>query len=172
MMYDFGYNFSRENENHKIIKKIKELEKTFDLIMISDKMEESLILLKHLMCWKTEDIVSFSLNKKIYKTNIPSKFVREIKRLNKFDFLLYEYFKKIFDKKIEHFGNDKMKKEIEDLRRVSQKFISDCNVKAKQINNKTSKKFSILKDPCISLSYSDQKDFINRLRLYQISKLK
>ena len=43
---------------------IDEIMKQFDFIMISDYMEESLILLKEELCLQISDIVFFSINKR------------------------------------------------------------------------------------------------------------
>lgn len=35
------------------------LERNFNLVMISELMDESLILMRHELCWELEDIVAF-----------------------------------------------------------------------------------------------------------------
>ena len=45
--------------------KLKSIASQFDLIMISERMDESLILLKQLMCWSFEDIVALQANTRV-----------------------------------------------------------------------------------------------------------
>ena len=61
--FDFGFSNELELEND-IDSKIDKIENIFSLIMISDYMDESLILLKHHLCLETEDILYFSINKR------------------------------------------------------------------------------------------------------------
>ena len=44
--------------------KIKEIEDTFHLVMIAEHFAESLVLMKHQLCWTDQDVVTFKLNTK------------------------------------------------------------------------------------------------------------
>ena len=47
----------------KVEDKIKEIDETFDLILLADKdyINDSIILLKDALCWEYQDIVNFQL---------------------------------------------------------------------------------------------------------------
>ena len=48
----------------KIKSTVAEILQKFDLIMISDYMDQSLILLKNELGWEIEDILNFTINKR------------------------------------------------------------------------------------------------------------
>ena len=45
----------------------RELDAQFDLVMILERFDESLVLLQDLMCWPTEDIVYLKQNERTAK---------------------------------------------------------------------------------------------------------
>ena len=54
-----------ESDTANIAKVIDTVEKEFQLVMISDYMFESLVLLKDELCWDLEDVVYFTLTKEV-----------------------------------------------------------------------------------------------------------
>lgn len=62
MMFDMGLDMKQTNDPFTVTNYIRKLEKQFDLVMIADRMSESLILLKHLLCWQTNDVIVFKVN--------------------------------------------------------------------------------------------------------------
>ncbi len=61
MMFDLGMNVSDFNKPLVVGKYIKELDSQLDLVLIMERFEESLILLKHLLCWNTDDLVALKV---------------------------------------------------------------------------------------------------------------
>nr|XP_006818901.1 PREDICTED: galactosylceramide sulfotransferase-like [Saccoglossus kowalevskii] len=57
MLYDLGFDPENMYSMDKIDKKIQEIDSIFKIVLISEYFEESLILLKEIMCWDMEDIV-------------------------------------------------------------------------------------------------------------------
>ena len=45
-----------------MLAKIDEAQKKFGLVMIAEQFDESLVLMKDLLCWEFEDITSLKLN--------------------------------------------------------------------------------------------------------------
>ena len=74
MLFDFGLPFKDMNDEKKIQKKIDEVDESFDLILLADKVffQDSIILLKDALCWECRDVINFQLNsnKKELKTTI------------------------------------------------------------------------------------------------------
>ena len=60
MMYDFGFDPMMENDN-RTRAAIEAIDKTFDFIMISNYMDESLVLLADILCWPLADVSSVVL---------------------------------------------------------------------------------------------------------------
>ena len=75
MLWDFGLD-PKQFENITLIKsKIEEIESTFQLVLLTEKFEESMILLKDLLCWDYKDMTSLKLNaqKSTSKSIVSSK---------------------------------------------------------------------------------------------------
>ena len=68
MLWDLGLN--ELDDIQMVTKKIEEIENNFDLVMIVEKFEESLILMKDELCWDTTDITSLKLNGRIEDVKI------------------------------------------------------------------------------------------------------
>lgn len=96
MSFDLNYlliQFSSRNATFKTF--LNFLDKSFHLVMITELFNESLILLKKMMCWSYMDIVYQKklVNISLRTKNI-SRFVKEkFKNWNYLDIQLYAYFK-------------------------------------------------------------------------------
>ncbi|XP_069830042.1 galactose-3-O-sulfotransferase 2-like [Dendropsophus ebraccatus] len=97
----------------------KTIETMFNLVLITEYFDESLILLKDALCWRFNDILSFPLNSRGNDSrNVLSEKTQEkIKTWNQLDWQLYGYFNKTFWEKVDTFGRDRMKSEVQELRR-------------------------------------------------------
>merc|ERR550519_2311328 len=62
MLWDAGLPARLMDNETAVSEKIAEMENTFDLVMIADRFDESMILLKDLLCWDYRDVVNFKLN--------------------------------------------------------------------------------------------------------------
>ncbi|XP_066454274.1 galactose-3-O-sulfotransferase 2-like [Eleutherodactylus coqui] len=91
----------------------------FNLVLITEYFDESLILLKDALCWSFDDILSFPLNNRnATSRKILSEMTQEkIKTWNQLDWQLYVYFNKSFWEKVDMFGQDRMQREVQELRR-------------------------------------------------------
>jgi hypothetical protein len=77
---------------------IDNIEKDFDLVMISEEMDVSLVLLARLLEWPLERVVSLKLNSRNDAAKLPLT-PREkaiLREANYADTLLYEHFYRIF----------------------------------------------------------------------------
>ena len=64
MMFDLGLSY-RYFQNYTAVKNyINYLNKEFDLVMIMDYFDKSLVLLKRLLCWEIDDILYVKLNER------------------------------------------------------------------------------------------------------------
>jgi len=108
MFYDLGLESRDFNEMEKIHQTINKLDQEFDLVLLTEYFEESMVMLKNLLCWNTEDIAHFHLNERHQseKRNISSELIRKIKQWNSADVALYEYFKKVFLQKLSEQTDD------------------------------------------------------------------
>lgn len=61
MMFDMGFEPQYFYDDKRIAQYIQKLDSIFSLVMVSERMDESLILLKNLLCWDYEDMVVFKV---------------------------------------------------------------------------------------------------------------
>ena len=107
MMFDLGFSL-RYFQNYTVVTDyINFLNKEFDLIMIMDYFDESLVLLKRLLGWDIDDILYVKVNERLGKekaSNLSDRVQENIKRWNKADVLLFNYFNATFWRKVEMEG--------------------------------------------------------------------
>jgi len=128
MMFDLGFEPENFYNEQKIAQYIKKLDSIFSLVMVSERMEESLILLKNLLCWDYEDVVVFKMNARndTYKNNVNEVGVRRIQQLNRADQMLYEHFSRKFDDAVRQFGRQRMQREVARLRQKTRFYYNYC----------------------------------------------
>jgi galactosylceramide sulfotransferase/galactose-3-O-sulfotransferase 3 len=130
MSFDLGldpYYF----ENLNIIKSfIKKLDKYFNLVMIAERMDESLILLRHLLCWSIDNVIVFKHNVRYRSDSSTIQFNQLVKNklrlFNRADQMLYNHFYKKFELQVEKFGYERMKHEVEILKEETHKLYVKC----------------------------------------------
>ena len=62
--WDWGIQPQLFDHDLFIQKKIQSFDQQFELVLVAERLEESLILLRHLLCWPTEHITHLVLNKR------------------------------------------------------------------------------------------------------------
>ncbi|XP_077867254.1 galactosylceramide sulfotransferase-like [Saccoglossus kowalevskii] len=84
-----------------------EMEKQFDLVMITEYMDESLVLLKKMMCWTFDDVIYHS-NKvsDIQRQPMTAEMKQKIGTTLALDIELYEYFNSTLWSKIQNYDGD------------------------------------------------------------------
>lgn len=138
MSHDLGFQIQNFESNKSIHEFIRMIDEKYKLVMILERMDESLILLRYLLCWSLDDIVSFHHNSRIeklkqIKISEKEKFV--IKKFNHADYVLYEYFLKKFNSIVESFGREKMKQEVEALKKLRKKYYNICVKEVKRMED-------------------------------------
>ena len=103
MMFDLGLDPQFYQNATAVKNYIAFLEKEFDLVMLMEYFEESVVLMKRLLCWELSDVLHIKTNERIDKEKVAfSENMREnIKRWNKADMLLYDHFNKTFWNRIQ-----------------------------------------------------------------------
>ncbi|KAF0989001.1 hypothetical protein HZS_6486, partial [Henneguya salminicola] len=110
---DLGYKYEKLSTDELIDSSIQEIDKTFNLVMITELWEKSLILLKHKLCLNTEEVIVFDANVAVSsEKDIPDDITSLIMDYNYADNKLYKYF---YDKLINEAKSIK-RQEILELR--------------------------------------------------------
>uniref|UniRef100_A0A3B5L4S0 Galactose-3-O-sulfotransferase 4 n=1 Tax=Xiphophorus couchianus TaxID=32473 RepID=A0A3B5L4S0_9TELE len=105
------------------------IRRTFKLILVSEYFDQSMILLRHALCWPLDAVVFFSLNarqqkpisglvqaKTLPNLSLTPEQREKLRQWNAFDWYLYKAFNKTFWKEIDKFGHAQMEKEVRLLR--------------------------------------------------------
>ena len=86
MSFDLG--FDHENDSDGYIRQvISEMESTYNFVMMTDYFEESMILLKDLLCLDMDDIVYLPLKVRTddNRQRVSTEIAAKIKKWNKLD---------------------------------------------------------------------------------------
>ncbi|XP_019619655.1 PREDICTED: galactosylceramide sulfotransferase-like [Branchiostoma belcheri] len=107
--FDLGY--PAEGAENEVLARqyISELETDFTLIMLLEYLDESLVLLKRLMCWELKDVLYVVKNNRTYTYKMYTPSEEQISNLRKWkavDYLLYETFNTSLWRKIGAQGPD------------------------------------------------------------------
>ncbi|MBN3275547.1 G3ST2 sulfotransferase, partial [Polyodon spathula] len=94
------------------------VERSFHLLLLAEHFDESLVLLRHALCWTLDDVVSFPLNSRSgeAKARLSPDQLRRLREWNALDWFLYSSFNQTFWERVEAFGRDRMARELEELR--------------------------------------------------------
>ena len=108
MFYDLGLESKDFDNKNRIREAIEHLDAEFDLIMLKEYFDESLVLLKRLMCLDLDDLVYFHFNQRHFdqKRNITNKLKAQIRRWSYADVQLYNHFNRTFWKVVNSMGPD------------------------------------------------------------------
>uniref|UniRef100_A0A3B4A9I8 Uncharacterized protein n=1 Tax=Periophthalmus magnuspinnatus TaxID=409849 RepID=A0A3B4A9I8_9GOBI len=133
LAFDFGLNnnvtFESPDLNKQVLNAISAIERDFHLILISEYFEESMVLLRHSLCWSLEDVVSFKLNSRSDHTRhkLSPETADKIKKWNALDWKIYLHFNATFWHKLDTIiGQQQLEKEVTELRALQTKLADIC----------------------------------------------
>ena len=97
----------------------------FDLILVADHLPESLILLRHQLCLSINDIASMSKN--VAKRS-PSRIdlTDQINKWQTVDSVIFAEANRTLWERVEQFGLDRMRAEVEALTRRNEQLSEEC----------------------------------------------
>ncbi|XP_065219061.1 galactose-3-O-sulfotransferase 3-like [Planococcus citri] len=126
---DLGFDVSQSKNKTAIVEFIRKIDREFDLVMIMEHMEASMILLANLMGWPLEYVAFLKLNSRDsepepYKLTFGDKIT--IMDLNQVDTQLYNHFSYKFQKCVRQYGEQKMLDQIQKLKIINEKFTQRC----------------------------------------------
>ncbi|XP_069028852.1 galactosylceramide sulfotransferase [Embiotoca jacksoni] len=142
LFFDFGFDNNLEADDPSVKTNIQNLSNRFHLVLIAEYFEESLILLKDLLCWTTEDILHFKLNarKRSSVSLLGPEMRAKALEWNGADWRLYQHFNATFWARVEAYGRDRMKQEVDRLGRRNAEMKAICMaggaVEAQRIQNR------------------------------------
>jgi len=107
---------------------IEKLDKDFDLVMISERMDESMVLLADALCLPLRNVSTLKNNvRKANKIVALTHHDKEVlARFQRPDQELYNHFNKQLDVKIREYGKERMAKDVAELQRLNQELHDEC----------------------------------------------
>ncbi|KAM8829040.1 galactosylceramide sulfotransferase isoform 2-T2 [Spinachia spinachia] len=128
LFFDFGLDNNLQGNDRRVARDINILSKRFDLVLFAEYFEESLVLLKDTLCWTTEDILYFKLN--VRRSSSVSHLTPELRtkaiQWNEADWKLYQHFNATFWARVEAYGRERIKQEVNELRRRNSEMMEVC----------------------------------------------
>ena len=166
---DFGFNrTTKEGDTRTILEKVKSLDKEFKLVLVMERFEESLVLMKRYLNWKMSDILFIQLisHKHSPVVNFTEAERKKHKSTCFMDYAIYDFFTKVCKDKVKAEGplfQDEVKQFKAILRQVrsfcDKKTAGDLKVAASRWNQD----FVFTKSDCDLMKLEETK-FINNLR--------
>ena len=181
LLWDLGLPAKDLEDVAKVKAKIDAADKEFDLVMIVEKFDASLVALQELLCWPTQDLTYLKLNERITekKTNITEDTRRLLRKWLWADYLLYDHFRDKFDRRIKDIEDFAGKKSA--LEKANAAVRERCVIE-KADNDKLSGEFRMAlnivygyiideDDPDCVLYARSEPNFAKQLRDYQTLKV-
>lgn len=130
LLFDLGMSAHDMENPEKVHLKIQQIERDFQLVLIAEKMEESLILFKDLMCWNLDDIRHLRLNERYDEAkSAMTPLTRErLKRWLWADYELYNYFDHKLQHLIKNYDTERMKLQVHLLQQANQQLSNHCHL--------------------------------------------
>ena len=119
-IFDLGLESQFFNDPVQIDAHIRKLDKEFDLVLINEYLDASLLLMGKILCWNHS--VLFYHNEKInkHKIDVLPGTVGKIKQWNMADYRLYDHFNQTFWQKVSEYGKG-FKHDLLDFQMQNQK---------------------------------------------------
>ena len=115
----------------EVKQKVQEIDKSFDLVLIAEQFDQSLILLSDELCWPLQNVTSLKLNAR-KKSSIVTLSPRSRALLKEWlwaDYILYNHFREKLERRIIQFGVERMTREVGALKTLNKKVNEKCVMK-------------------------------------------
>ncbi|CAG0915764.1 unnamed protein product [Notodromas monacha] len=130
MLVDLGLRVEYIKNEEVVDAHLMFVERLFDLVLIMERMEESLVLMRHQLGWDLEDVLAFHHNSAMNQgTETLSKTqLQDLDNLLSDDHKLYSKFEAILEAKIQEFGHQRMADEVAALKCLQEQAAEMCQV--------------------------------------------
>ncbi|GFR60462.1 galactose-3-O-sulfotransferase 3 [Elysia marginata] len=186
MSVDLGFDLHHFEESKKDQKKIRafleQVESQFDMVLVSDYFDESLVLMRRTLRWSLKDIIYLKVNVAKRKRNeapawqntpiLNSTITRRFREWDEIDYQLYAHFLNIFWETVAR--EPSFKEEVDAFREIQQDVTHFCvyNKKAKKLRIPKSNwtdSFTVFRNSCRLMSMKEPR-FIDKMRRRQIKQ--
>uniref|UniRef100_A0A8C3Y571 G3ST4 sulfotransferase n=1 Tax=Catharus ustulatus TaxID=91951 RepID=A0A8C3Y571_CATUS len=121
--FDFG--LPEPTNPEEIPKILARLERVFPLVLLAESFDESLVLLRHRLCWPRDSVDLFPHNSRGSRQVSPAQ-IRRLRAWNSLDWALYSHFNRTFWRQAEEFGLERLSREVAEIRRRRRFLAGKC----------------------------------------------
>ena len=128
MAKDFGFSQQiKETDTALILNYLRHLQKEFILVLVLERLDESLVLMKRCLHWKMSDIIFLRINSNEHGlVNLNKEWKEKHRKVNYLDYALYDFFEAILNSQIK-VQDDGFKQEVDQFRHISNLTRVFCN---------------------------------------------
>jgi hypothetical protein len=139
MLFDFGLDHRKFDDVDAIRKKIAEIDRILDLILVAEQFDKSMDLLRDALCWTYGEVSYLKLNARQQekKSQLSKEARAALKDWLWGDFMLYNHFRANFLFEVDRYGAEKMERERQILETANSNVSKRCVVDS-VINSKLS----------------------------------
>jgi len=121
----------------QVRRKIIEIEEEFDLVMVSEDLDSSLVLLSELLCWPLEAMVALPVNVRFpqYKRAMDAETRALLRDWLWADQMLYDHFRTLFHRRKLEFGAERLDDAVRRLQRLNYEARELCGVSENHYDN-------------------------------------
>ena len=106
---------------------IRSIERDFDLVLLTEHFDESLVLLKKVLCWTFNDLVYFKQNVRTRRKPVSAKNAERIRHWNSGDLKLYKHFNETLWRKIREYGPVQFERDLTEFREKNRQITEQCS---------------------------------------------
>ncbi|XP_072050448.1 uncharacterized protein [Amphiura filiformis] len=103
-IFDLGLDHVFHDDARKVSEYIEHLDEGLAVVLITEHFDESMVLLKHTLCWSMDDIIYIAKNVRPNPAQIGDSIRQKIRQWNSVDTQLYEHFNNTLWRKIKALG--------------------------------------------------------------------
>jgi hypothetical protein len=127
MAFDLGINNTLLDYPLRSRSVIQELEKSFSLILIKESFDESLEVMRNLLCWTFEDMVYKPFHVQTYSPpNLSRQAIANLRNFLKMEIDIYSHFRALLHKRVQKL-KDLGVFAIEELVRTRNQMLEKCH---------------------------------------------
>ncbi|XP_075534766.1 galactosylceramide sulfotransferase-like [Dermacentor variabilis] len=126
MSFDLGLEPAQFANASAVRRFVERLDATFDLVMVAERINESLVLLGDLLCGDVDDVVVFRHNARQTRRPPSGRLAAQLRELNAADVQLYEHFARRLEQRVRRFGPRRMARELRLLEQRTRHWHERC----------------------------------------------
>ena len=157
-LWDLGLSAESITNLTAVKEKIERIDKDFDLVMIKEDFDASLVLLSEELCWPLANMTSLKVNAR--KKSAVEKLSQDAREILQdwlwADQMLYDHFKGKLDKRKEEFGLLRMERQISKLKDLNAEVKSLCVLETVKDTQKLSEEYIPYSQDVVGFDINDE----------------